>query len=158
MSDHSLKVEVGDRFPLDILPDLQRHVAAGDGMTAIYLYPADNTPTCTRQAIELDHAVPQFEAADIQVIGVSTDDEESHRCFAEDHALSFSLVADPDQKLVEELGAHKDYGKYGTLSDRVTFLLDSGGVVRRIWQVEDVVGHPREILEAAAEVRAAEAS
>jgi peroxiredoxin Q/BCP len=152
MSTPELNVAVGDRFPTEILDGLHNQVQAADGMTAIYLYPADNTPTCTRQAVEFQRASEALSAARVQVIGVSTDDEESHRGFAEDNDLSLGLVADPERRLVQELGALRDYGEYGELSDRVTFLVDGEGIIRRIWHVDDVVAHPAEVLAAAAEL------
>ena len=66
----------------------------------------------------------------VALVGVSVDDEESHRCFAEDQGLQFPLVSDPDGELTEKLGLIKDYGEYGKLAGRVTLLLDRDAIVR----------------------------
>jgi peroxiredoxin Q/BCP len=123
----------------------------------VYFYPADNTPTCTRQAIEFSRAVDDFRSAGVALVGVSVDDEESHRCFAEDQGLQFPLVSDHNGELTEKLGLIKDYGEYGKLPGRVTLLLDRDAIVRQTWSPEeqDLEDHPAQTLDAA---RALEAS
>ena len=84
-------------------------------------------------------------------MGVSVDDDKSHRCFASDNGLRFPLVADPDQALTKRLGLVKDYGEYGKLAGRVTILLDRDAVVRRTWapDEQDFRDHPGHVLAAA---------
>lgn len=138
MTDRNL--EVGDRFPVEKLS-----VAPG-GPAVVYFYPADRTPGCTVEAHGFNELYPEFRAAGVEVIGVSTDSEESHRGFAEECGLAFPLVADEGAALTGSLGLLKQYGDYGTFAARVTYLLDAEGTIRRIWEVEDVDSHPGEVL------------
>jgi thioredoxin-dependent peroxiredoxin len=153
-------IKVGDRFPVSelVASDGQRlDLESLPGPAVVYFYPADNTPSCTVQAIEFSRAVGEFKAAGVALVGVSVDDDESHRCFARDEGLEFPLVADPGGELTGKLGLIKDYGEYGKLAGRVTLLLDRDAIVRQTWSPEDqdFKDHPRQTLEAA---RALEAS
>ena len=153
-------VKVGDKFPVSelVASDGQRlDLEALAGPAVVYFYPADGTSTCTIQAVEFNRAVDDYQAANVALVGVSVDDDESHRCFAEDQGLRFPLVADVGGELTEKLGLIKDYGEYGKLAGRVTLLLDRDAVVRATWSPEeqDLRDHPGQVLDAA---RALEAS
>jgi peroxiredoxin Q/BCP len=153
-------VKVGDKFPVSelVASDGQRlDLDALAGPAVVYFYPADGTSTCTIQAVEFNRAVDDYAAANVALVGVSVDDDESHRCFAEDQGLRFPLVADVGGELTARLGLVKDYGKYGLLAGRVTYLLDRDAIVRATWSPEeqDLGDHPGEVLDAA---RALEAS
>jgi peroxiredoxin Q/BCP len=147
-------VNVGDKFPVGelVASDGQRlDLSALAGPAVVYFYPADGTSTCTLQAVEFNRALDDYRAANVALVGVSVDDDESHRCFAEDQGLQFPLVADTGGRLSERLGLIKDYGKYGKLAGRVTLLLDRGAVVRAKWSPEeqDLKDHPSQALDAA---------
>jgi peroxiredoxin Q/BCP len=147
-------VKVGDKFPVSELTASDgRHLDLGSlaGPAVVYFYPADGTDGCTLQAVEFNRAVDAYAAANIALVGVSVDDDESHRCFAEDQGLRFPLVADSDRKLADKLGLIKDYGEYGKLAGRVTLLLDRDAVVRETWSPEeqDFKDHPAQVLASA---------
>jgi peroxiredoxin Q/BCP len=147
-------VKIGDKFPAGelVASDGQRlDLESLTGPAVVYFYPADGTPTCTIQAVEFNRAIDDYTAANVALVGVSVDDDESHRCFAEDQRLRFPLVADTDGALTERLGLIKDYGKYGKLPGRVTLLLDRDAVVRGTWSPEeqDLTDHPGQVLDAA---------
>jgi peroxiredoxin Q/BCP len=153
-------VKVGDKFPVTelVASDGRRlDLASLAGPAVVYFYPADGTSTCTTQALEFNRAVDDYQAANVALVGVSVDDDESHRCFAEDQSLRFPLVADVGGELSGKLGLTKDYGEYGMLAGRVTFLLDRDAIVRATWAPEeqDLADHPAQALDAA---RALEAS
>jgi thioredoxin-dependent peroxiredoxin len=153
-------IKVGDKFPVGelVASDGQRlDLGALAGPAVVYFYPADNTDGCTLQAVEFNRAFDDYSAANVALVGVSVDDDESHRCFAADHSLRFPLVADPDRALTDRLGLVKDYGEYGKLAGRVTLLLDRDAIVRGTWAPEeqDFADHPGQVLDAA---RALEAS
>jgi thioredoxin-dependent peroxiredoxin len=153
-------VKVGDKFPVGelVASNGQRlDLEALAGPAVVYFYPADGTSTCTIQAVEFSRAVDDYQAANVALVGVSVDDDESHRCFAEEQALRFPLVADVGGELTDRLGLTKDYGEYGKLAGRVTLLLDRDAVVRATWAPEeqDLTDHPGQVLAAA---RALEAS
>jgi peroxiredoxin Q/BCP len=147
-------VKVGDRFPVSelVASDGQRlDLESLAGPAVIYFYPADGTSTCTIQAVEFNRAVDDYRAANVALVGVSVDDEESHRCFAEDQGLRFPLVSDHGGELTGKLGLTKDYGEYGTLAGRVTLLLDRDAIVRATWTPaeQDLEDHPGQALDAA---------
>jgi peroxiredoxin Q/BCP len=147
-------VKVGDRFPVSelVASDGRRlDLESLAGPAVIYFYPADGTPGCTLQAVEFNRSVGDYEAANVALVGVSVDDDESHRCFAEDQGLRFPLVSDRGGELTGKLGLTKDYGEYGMLAGRVTLLLDRDAIVRATWSPEeqDFEDHPAQALAAA---------
>jgi thioredoxin-dependent peroxiredoxin len=141
-------IEAGEPFPVEALG---REL---DGPAVVYFYPADFTKGCTIEARGFNDLYADFRELGFEVIGVSTQDEESHTGFTQECSLQFPLVADADAALTNRLGLMKTYGEHGDFAARVTFLLDKDGVVRRVWQVEDSGSHPAEVLEAARELAA----
>jgi cysteine desulfurase family protein (TIGR01976 family) len=143
-------LRAGDRFPVELLAaELSRPAV-------VYFYPKDNTETCTRQAIEFSRQAPLFEQAGLDLLGVSVDSADSHREFAEQNGLAFTLVSDEDKRLADAAGVLKDYGEYGILAGRVTFLLDSSGQISDVWEVEDVIANVAEALAAGARLATAQ--
>lgn len=101
----------------------------------IYFYPKDSTPGCTTEACNLRDNYSELIKQGYAVIGVSIDDEASHRKFIEKNDLPFTLIADTDKKLVQEFGVWGEkqmYGRsyMGTL--RTTFIVDEGGTICKI--------------------------
>jgi peroxiredoxin Q/BCP len=117
-----------------------------DGPAVVYFYPEDLTPGCTMEAKGFNDRYARFREAGYEVIGVSLDSDERHDEFRQECGLDFPLVADTGAALTTELGLLKDYGEYGVLPRRVTFLLDADGVVERVWDVKDAAAHPEEVL------------
>lgn len=143
---------IGSTFPAEQLKTTGGEVldlTALDGPAVIYFYPLDGTSTCTLQAVEFNRLAPRFREAGVTLVGVSADDDESHRCFAHDHELAFPLVADPERKLIGELGIAKDAGDDGILSRRVTYLVDRDRTIRQVWEPKDMASHAAETLDAA---------
>lgn len=102
---------------------------------ALYFYPKDMTSGCTAQACNLRDNMPALAAKGYQVIGVSVDNEASHRKFTEKNSLNFPLISDTDHSLVELFGVWAEKSMYGrkymgTL--RTTFIISEDGVVERI--------------------------
>lgn len=77
------------------------------GTTLVYFYPKADTPGCTAQACSLRDAYTDLTKAGVQVIGVSTDNVGSQKKFAEKYNLPFTLLADPDGKIVKAFGVKK---------------------------------------------------
>ena len=111
----------------------------------LYFYPKDDTPGCTAQACGIRDAFDRFEAAGAVVLGVSADDEASHRRFREKYGLPFTLVADPERTLAEPYGVGRE-GK--TSYERSTFVIDPEGNVARIMRRVDPQTHADEVLAA----------
>lgn len=102
----------------------------------LYFYPKDNTPGCTAEACSLRDNIDALKAKGYEVLGVSTNNEASHRKFIEKHELPFHLIADTDHRLTEEMGAWGEKSMcgrkyFGTL--RTTFLVGPDGVITDVF-------------------------
>jgi thioredoxin-dependent peroxiredoxin len=138
-------LQVGDRFPVERLS------AQPSGPAVVYFYPAAMTPGCTMESKGFSDRYQRFREAGYEVVGVSVDPVEKNEEFRTTCDLAFPLVSDVGAELTTELGLLKDYGEYGRLAQRVTFLLDGDGVVQRVWDVDDAAAHPEEVLAAVGE-------
>ncbi len=115
----------------------------------LYFYPKDDTPGCTKEACNLRDNHQALQNAGYVVIGVSADSIESHQKFAQKYQLPFSLIADPDKKIIsayEAWGQKKMYGKVyeGTL--RITYVIDEEGKISRIIRQVKPDSHASQIL------------
>lgn len=130
--------DTGDRAPTfvrDAHDGRRVDTAASVGRRplVIYFYPRDETPVCTRQACSFRDHLEAFNDLDADVIGISADDDASHRAFAENHGLDFALVSDHDGALSKAFGVGR---ALGVLGNRVTFVIDREGVVRLRYQAQ----------------------
>ncbi|MBX3251712.1 MAG: peroxiredoxin [Myxococcales bacterium] len=114
----------------------------------LYFYPRDATPGCTAEACAFRDAWDRLQARGAIVLGVSTDDIESHRAFAEEHALPFALLADTDEAIARAYGVPVRLG----YAKRMTFLIDAQGILRRVFEDVDPAVHVDEVLAALAEL------
>lgn len=110
----------------------------------LYFYPRDETPGCTTEACAFRDVWDRYEAANIQVLGVSTDSVESHAMFAENHMLPFPLLADEDETVAAAYEV--PVGATGA-ARRMTFIIDPAGRIRHVYERVDVGVHAEEILE-----------
>ena len=97
------------------------------GPLILYFYPADFTPGCTKEACSFRDLHQELLKAKLRVVGVSPQDVESHRRFAEKHGLNFPLLADPDKKVVK---AYDVDGPLGFGVRRGTYLIGSDGTIQ----------------------------
>jgi peroxiredoxin Q/BCP len=117
---------------------------------ALYFYPKDNTPGCTKQACNLRDGKADLADAGIHIIGVSEDSVESHVDFAELNDLPFPLVADPDHEILNAYGVYGERQMYGNTfmgTARTTYLIDPDGIIRHVFKRPKTDGHTAEILE-----------
>jgi peroxiredoxin Q/BCP len=125
------------------------------GWTVVYFYPKDDTPGCTTEACAFRDANDELEAAGAAVWGISPDDAASHGRFRAKFQLTFPLLSDEDHATAEAYGAWVEKTKYGRTYmgiQRSTFLIDSQGVVRRVWKNVEVDGHDQQVLDALGEL------
>lgn len=116
---------------------------------ALYFYPKDDTPGCTKEACNLRDNEAALKAAGYTIVGVSVDDEKSHQKFAKKYGLNFSLLPDPDHAIVEAYGVWVEksmYGKQYMGTARVTFLIDGAGKVERVIEKVKTDDHAAQIL------------
>lgn len=97
----------------------------------IYFYPKDETAGCTKQACAFRDHYQDFKDAGAEVIGISSDSEDSHGSFADHHKLPFILLSDKDGLLRMEFGVPGDL--LGLLPGRVTYIVDMQGAIRYIF-------------------------
>ena len=98
-----------------------------DGPLILYFYPADFTPGCTKEACSLRDLQQDLVKANLRVVGVSPQDTDSHRRFAEKHGLNFTLLADPDKRVIK---AYEVDGPLGIGVRRGTYLIGRDGRIR----------------------------
>lgn len=101
----------------------------------LYFYPKDSTSGCTTEACNLRDNYADLRKAGYEVIGVSVDDEKSHRKFIDKNELPFTLIADTDKKLVEQFGVWGEKSLYGRKymgTFRTTFIINEEGIIERI--------------------------
>lgn len=117
----------------------------------LYIYPKDNTPGCTSEACSLRDNYTSMLEKGYAVVGVSIQDEKSHKKFIEKFQLPFPLIADTDKKLVTALGVYGEkmmYGKTTIGTFRTTFITDEDGVIEKIFTPKQikVKEHAEQIL------------
>jgi peroxiredoxin Q/BCP len=117
----------------------------------LYFYPQDDTPGCTAQACNLRDNFGLLKNKGFEVIGVSPDEVTKHKKFENKYDLPFTLLADPELKIIEKYGVWGEksmYGKKYMGLIRTTFLIDDKGVIRKIFSKPKTKEHSEEILEA----------
>jgi len=100
----------------DIAPDftadttegrISFHDWLGDSWAVLFSHPKDFTPVCTTELGYMARIKPDFEKRGVKVIGLSVDQADSHKRWAQDieetqgSALNFPVIADPDHKVAE---------------------------------------------------------
>lgn len=112
---------------------------------ALYFYPKDDTPGCTTEACEFRDNIFAFRKANCQILGVSLDDEESHKAFAEKHGLPFPLLADTQGTTADAYGVKSKFMGI-TVAKRQTFLIDPDGNVAMHYDKVDPDTHSKQVL------------
>lgn len=113
-----------------------------DRPAVLFFYPRDGTPGCTEEACAFRDAWDRLEEAGAVVIGVSTDDVESHARFAGEHELPFPLLADPSAEVLDRYGVATQLG----MAARVTFIIDAEGRIARVFENVDPAVHADRVL------------
>ena len=144
------KLKIGDRAPQFTLPDqngimFDLNNFIGKTKLVIYFYPKDESYGCTKEACSFRDSYEDFKEAGAEVIGISADNEDSHKGFALNHKLPFILLSDKDKKVATLYGVGKTLG---ILPGRVTFIIDKQGIIRGIYSSQiNFQKHVDEALE-----------
>lgn len=150
-----LKLKEGDQAP-DFTADtsgggrISLSDFAGKNLI-LYFYPKDDTPGCTKEACAFRDSYADFKQLGAVVLGVSPDAMKSHDKFAAKFKLPFTLVADPDKRIVESYGVWGDkvfMGRKYKGTHRVTFLIGPDRRIKRIWPKVKPEEHAAEVLAA----------
>ncbi|MDZ7371682.1 MAG: thioredoxin-dependent thiol peroxidase [candidate division KSB1 bacterium] len=121
----------------------------GKKRVVLYFYPKDDTPGCTKEACSFRDQLPQLQAKDAVVLGVSADDSDSHQKFIQKYGLNFPLLSDTDHRVAEAYGAwgeKKMYGKSYMGMIRKTFVIGKDGRIEHAFHKVTPEGHGEEIV------------
>jgi peroxiredoxin Q/BCP len=148
-------LQVGQSAPLFALPDADMEMVSLEDFrdqhnVVLYFYPKDDTPGCTREAIDFSDLDTEFAELRTVVLGVSRDDCLSHGAFRDKHGLSVRLLSDADSEACEKYGVLQEKELEGVRRTgivRSTFLIDRAGVLRHVLYGVKAAGHAHEVLE-----------
>lgn len=123
-------LEIGDQVPHFVLKDQDGHEVAiadyiGREKLVIYFYPKDESPGCTKEACAFRDSFADYADAGARVIGINSGTVESHKAFAENHGLPFTLLSDPGNRVLKEFGVKNVL----FLTGRETFVVGLDGRV-----------------------------
>ncbi|SHG40337.1 peroxiredoxin Q/BCP [Chryseolinea serpens] len=148
------KLKVGDKAPDFTATDQDNKTITLSSYkgkkVVLYFYPKDQTPGCTEEACNLRDNIAELGDAGYVVLGVSTDDELSHKEFQKKYNLPFSLVADKDKSINQKYGVWVEKEREGKKfmgTARTTFLIDEKGVITSVIDKVDTKGHASQILK-----------
>jgi peroxiredoxin Q/BCP len=150
-----------DLTPGSIAPNFELPTDAGgsvslselrDSKVVLYFYPADNTETCTIEAVDFSARQAAFTSEGAVILGISPDPPKTHDGFKAKHDLSVRLASDTNLKVVRRYGLWVEKTMFGRRFmgvERATFLIGPDGRIARIWRKVRVKGHVEAVLEAA---------
>lgn len=146
-----MALKVGDTIPNFIAVDadgkqFDSNTVLGQKPVVIYFYPKDNTPGCTAQACSFRDQYQDFTDLGAEVIGISSDSENSHNKFASKYKLPFILLSDNDQKLRKLFGVAS--AMFGLLPGRVTYVANKEGKIVMIFDSMMATKHIPKALQA----------
>ncbi len=139
-------------------PDFTLRNQAGEQITlsnlrsknvVLYFYPKDNTPGCTKEACDFRDIAAEFAGLTTVVLGVSPDGSEAHEKFREKYHLPFDLLCDEEKSVLNAYGVWQEKKMYGRAYmgvERTTFVIDSEGIIRRIFPNVKVAEHAASVL------------
>ncbi len=146
----------------DAIPDIAMGTPEGGSVKpsdfagkklVIFFYPKDNTPGCTTEAKDFTALKGEFDAAGVELLGVSKDSAKKHQNFIAKHDLTTPLATDAEEGgLSDALGIWTEkqmYGKTYMGMVRSTYLVAADGTIAQVWNKVKVKGHADEVLAAA---------
>jgi peroxiredoxin Q/BCP len=149
-----VKLKAGDKAPDFAVNDQDGNRVKLSSLrgkkVVLYFYPRDMTPGCTAEACNLRDNYKDLLKEGYEVLGVSTDDERSHKKFIEKEKLPFRLLADTDRKIHEAYGTWVEKSMYGRKymgTARVTFVINEKGVIEDVIEKVDTKNHVEQILK-----------
>jgi len=144
-------LSAGNSFPNFALPNQDGKITklgdfAGQWLV-VYFHPKDDTPGCTLQGKSFTASKADFDAAGINVVGVSADDVASHKNFCNKFAFNIDLLADTDSQLMKTLGLGQSEWKGMKFWERTSFVIDPNGIIRKVYEKVNADGHEKVLLE-----------
>lgn len=117
----------------------------------LFFYPKDNTPGCTLEACDFRDNYQALKTQGFEVLGVSVDDEKSHKKFETKFDLPFTLLADTDKSIVSSYGVWVEKSMYGKTymgTQRTTYVIDEQGIIIAIIDKVDTKNASQQVLDA----------
>jgi len=146
---HAGGLKVGDPAPEFTLPDQdgKRHSLSDyrGGWVVLYFYPKDDTPGCTTEACRFRDDASTLEGMGVSVLGISLDDVESHRAFAQKYHLPFPLLYDRKGRVAKRYGSLFKLGPV-RFARRHTFIIDPQGRIAKIYRHVKPKVHSDEVI------------
>ena len=134
-------LEVGTKAPdFTLLNQDGNEVSLSDyrgEKVALYFYPKDSTPGCTKQACAYQSSLNDFIEKDVKVIGISKDSVKSHKNFSTKQGLTFTLLSDPELIAIQAYDVWKEKKMYGKVSMgvvRSSYLIDENGIIEKVYE------------------------
>lgn len=151
-----MAIEEGKAAPAFTLPDQNGQKVALKDLkgkdVVVFFYPKDDTPGCTKEACGFRDNFAQFEDANVVLLGVSPDEAGSHQKFIDKYDLPFTLLCDPEKRVMEQYGAWGEKNMYGKVTMgviRSTVWIGADGKVVKHWKrVSKAEQHPAQVLKA----------
>ncbi len=112
----------------------------------LYVYPKDDTPGCTIQGKSFTATKAEFDKLGVKVVGISQDDVKSHKDFCTKYSFTIDLLADPQATLLKSAGVGQSEWKGTMYWNRTTFLIDSNGSLKKIYENVKPEGHEQVLL------------
>ena len=154
-----MALETGKRFPDFSLKNQDGKTVTLDNFAGkwlvLYVYPKDDTPGCTIQGKSFTASKHEFDAANINVVGVSEDDVASHKNFCNKFSFTIDLLADPRHELLKAMGVGQTEYKGNLYWDRTSYVIDPKGNLRKVYQKVNPQGHERVLLSEIKELQTA---
>jgi len=150
-----MTLSTGDKAPNFSMPsDGEGTVSLSDfkgKYLVLYFYPKDDTPGCTKEAIEFTESKTEFNALNTAILGVSKDTPAKHDKFIAKHGLKVGLGSDESGEMIESYGVWVEknmYGKKYMGIERATYLIGPDGNILEIWRKVRVKEHVSAVLAA----------
>lgn len=154
-ADSGTLPQAGQTAPTFTLPNQEGKPVSLDSYkgkwVVLYFYPKDMTSGCTIEAHNFQRDLDKYKGLNAVVLGVSVDDVNSHKQFCTKDSLTFTLLADPDKKVVEQYGSLGNFGPM-QIANRNTFLIDPQGKIVKVWTKVNPNVHSEEVLAAIGEM------
>jgi len=144
------RIEIGDKAPEFTLKNEKGENVSlrdfiGKKAVVLYFYPKDDSPGCKKEACAFRDNYEAFKDAGAEVIGVSSQSEESHSIFSLKFNLPFTLLVDEGAEVRKLYGVPSSLGM---IPGRVTYVIDKEGIVRNIFSSQtNIEGHVSEALK-----------
>ncbi|MFC0308969.1 thioredoxin-dependent thiol peroxidase [Gallibacterium trehalosifermentans] len=147
-------LEIGDKAPEFCLVDQHNQSVALENFRGqkvlVYFYPKALTPGCTTQACAIRDSQAEWQALNVNVLGISPDQPSKLAQFAQKKELNFTLLSDPDHQVADAFGVWGEKKFMGRTFDgihRISFLIDEQGVIEKVFAKFKTGEHHQVVLD-----------